>query len=35
MTSNLAVGSWSKAFAGDAVLATAIPDRILHHAAVV
>ncbi len=35
LTSNLAFGSWDEAFAGDAVLAAAMLDRILHHATVV
>jgi DNA replication protein DnaC len=35
LTSNLSFGSWDEAFAGDAVLTSAMLARILHHAAVV
>ena len=35
LTSNLSVGSWDDAFAGDAVLTAAMLDRLLHHATVV
>lgn len=35
LTSNLALGSWDEAFAGDAVLTAAMLDRILHHATIV
>ena len=34
LTSNLSVGSWDDAFAGDAVLTAAMLDRLLHHATV-
>jgi DNA replication protein DnaC len=35
LTSKLTFGSWDEAFAGDAVLTAAMPDRILHHAVVI
>jgi DNA replication protein DnaC len=31
LTSNLTLGSWDSAFAGDGVLTVAMLDRILHH----
>ena len=31
LTSNLGLGSWDDAFAGDEVLTAAMLDRILHH----
>ena len=35
LTSNLAFGAWDQALAGDAVLAAAMLDRLMHHAHVV
>ncbi|HVI90902.1 MAG TPA: IS21-like element helper ATPase IstB [Dongiaceae bacterium] len=35
VTSNLTFGTWDQAFGGDAVLAAAMLDRLLHHAAIV
>jgi DNA replication protein DnaC len=35
LTSNLTFGAWDQAFAGDAVLAAAMLDRLMHHATVV
>lgn len=35
LTSNLTLSSWGQALAGDAVLTAAMPDRLMHHAAVV
>ena len=35
LTSNLRFGAWDQALAGDAVLAAAMLDRLMHHATVV
>jgi DNA replication protein DnaC len=35
LTSNLTLGSWDTAFAGDGVLTVAMLDRILHHSIIV
>jgi DNA replication protein DnaC len=35
LTSNLTLGSWDQALAGDAVLTAAMLDRLMHHATVV
>ena len=35
LTSNLTFGAWDQALAGDAVLAAAMLDRLMHHANVV
>ena len=35
LTSNLTFGSWDQALVGDAVLAAAMLDRLMHHANVV
>ena len=35
VTSNLTFGTWDQAFGGDAVLAAAMLDRLLHHSAII